>query len=48
MRFNISRGLAQEMGGAERIERQHRGGRYTVRERIEKMVGPGGFIEAAR
>ena len=40
------RGLAKEMGGAERIERQHRGGRYTVRERIEKMVDPGSFVEA--
>ncbi len=40
------RGLAQEMGGPERIERQHRGGRYTIRERIDKMVDPGSFVEA--
>ena len=40
------RGLGREMGGPERIERQHSGGRYTVRERIEKMVDPGSFIEA--
>ncbi len=40
------RRLGQEMGGPERIERQHRGGRYTVRERIEKMVDPGSFVEA--
>ncbi len=40
------RGLGREMGGPERIERQHRGGRYTVRERIEKMVDPGSFVEA--
>jgi len=32
------RGLGREMGGPERVERQHLGGRYTVRERIEKMV----------
>jgi acetyl-CoA carboxylase carboxyltransferase component len=38
--------LAQEMGGPERIERQHRGGRYTIRERLEKIVDPGSFIEA--
>lgn len=39
------RGLAQEMGGPERIERQHAGGRYTVRERIEKLADPGTFVE---
>jgi acetyl-CoA carboxylase carboxyltransferase component len=40
------RGPAREMGGPERIERQHRGGRYTIRERIEKIVDPGSFVEA--
>ena len=40
------RGLGREMGGPERVERQHRGGRYTVRERIEKMVDAGSFIES--
>ncbi len=40
------RGLAQELGGPERIKRQHSGGRYTVRERIDKMVDPGSFMEA--
>jgi acetyl-CoA carboxylase carboxyltransferase component len=38
--------LAKEMGGPERTERQHKGGRYTIRERIKKMVDPGSFIEA--
>jgi acetyl-CoA carboxylase carboxyltransferase component len=38
--------LGQEMGGPERIKRQHDGGRYTVRERVEKFVDPGTFIEA--
>ena len=28
------RGLAREMGGPERIERQHREGRSTIRERL--------------
>ncbi|WP_419553096.1 acyl-CoA carboxylase subunit beta [Candidatus Poriferisodalis sp.] len=37
--------LASEMGGPERIERQHQGGRYTVRERIAKMADPGSFVE---
>ena len=40
------RALAAEMGGAERIERQHAGGRYTVRERIDRLVDAGSFIEA--
>ena len=40
------RGLAAELGGERNIERQHKGGRYTVRERIEKMADPGTFIEA--
>ncbi|MCP5024771.1 MAG: hypothetical protein GY929_00670, partial [Actinomycetia bacterium] len=39
------RGLAAEMGGPARIERQHSGGRYTVRERIEKMADSGSFVE---
>ena len=37
--------LAQRMGGPERIERQHSNGRYTVRERIEKLVDPESFHE---
>ncbi|MXW24984.1 MAG: propionyl-CoA carboxylase [Dehalococcoidia bacterium] len=40
------RALGREMGGPERIDRQHAGGRYTIRERIEKMVDPGSFVEA--
>ena len=40
------RSLAKELGGPERVKRQHDGGRYTVRERIEKMVDPGSFLEA--
>ncbi|MGE3594052.1 MAG: acyl-CoA carboxylase subunit beta [Dehalococcoidia bacterium] len=40
------KGLAREMGGPDRIKRQHDGGRFTIRERIEKFVDPGSFIEA--
>jgi methylmalonyl-CoA decarboxylase subunit alpha len=39
------RGLAAELGGPERIERQHAGGRLTIRERIAKMADPDTFIE---
>ena len=37
--------IAQQMGGKERIERQHAGGRLTVRERIDKALDPGSFHE---
>lgn len=36
---------ALEMGGPEKIERQHGLGRYTARERIDKLVDPGSFME---
>ena len=39
------RGLGKEMGGAERIARQHQGGRFTIRERLDKMLDPGSFME---
>ena len=37
--------LARQMGGAERVERQHASGRLTVRERIERLFDPGSFHE---
>ena len=37
--------IAQQMGGADRIARQHAGGRLTVRERIHHMLDPGSFLE---
>ena len=37
--------LAKEMGGKDRVERQHKGGRLTVRERIDRMLDPGTFHE---
>ena len=40
------RSLAAELGGEERVKRQHDGGRYTIRERVEKLLDPGSFIEA--
>jgi acetyl-CoA carboxylase carboxyltransferase component len=33
------------MGGKEKIERQHRLGRLTARERIDKLLDPGSFHE---
>src|ERR1700736_2326334 len=37
--------LARRMGGEERVARQHSSGRLTVRERIDRLLDPGGFHE---
>src|SRR3954453_14881065 len=37
--------LAREMGGKERVDRQHKGGRLTVRERIDQLLDSGTFKE---
>jgi acetyl-CoA carboxylase carboxyltransferase component len=37
--------LAREMGGADKVKRQHDGGRLTVRERIDALVDAGSFHE---
>jgi acetyl-CoA carboxylase carboxyltransferase component len=37
--------LARRMGGEERVERQHRSGRLTVRERIDRLFDRGTFHE---
>jgi acetyl-CoA carboxylase carboxyltransferase component len=37
--------LAREMGGEERVARQHASGRRTVRERIERLFDAGTFHE---
>ena len=29
------------MGGADKVKRQHDGGRLAVRQRIEKLIDPG-------
>jgi acetyl-CoA carboxylase carboxyltransferase component len=42
------REIALGMGGPERIERQHRMGRWTVRERIEALLDPGSFVEVGQ
>ena len=38
--------LAHAMGGPENVTRQHKAGRLTVRERIERLLDPGSFHEA--
>lgn len=37
--------LARQMGGPEGVERQHANRKYTVRERLEKLLDPGSFHE---
>ena len=39
------RAKAREGGGQARIERQHAKGKWTARERIERLVDPGSFRE---
>ena len=37
--------IAREMGGAANVERQHKAGRLTVRERIARLLDPDSFHE---
>jgi acetyl-CoA carboxylase carboxyltransferase component len=37
--------FAREMGGADKVKRQHDQGRLTVRERIDRLTDPGSFHE---
>src|SRR3954465_8244514 len=37
--------LARQMGGPEKVKRQHDGGKLTVRERIDLLLDPGSFHE---
>src|SRR5258708_18531937 len=39
---------AEQLGGAERVKRQHDGGRYTIRERIDRLVDGGTFHEIGK
>src|SRR3954454_21962408 len=37
--------LARQMGGPDKVKRQHDAGRLTVRERIDLLLDPGSFRE---
>ena len=37
--------FAREMGGVDKVKRQHDQGRLTVRERIDKLIDPNSFHE---
>src|SRR5262245_17501917 len=40
--------FAEQLGGPERVKWQHDGGRYTIRERIEKLADSGTFHEIGK
>ena len=40
--------FAEQLGGAQRVKRQHDGGRYTIRERIDKLVDADTFHEIGK
>jgi acetyl-CoA carboxylase carboxyltransferase component len=40
--------FAEELGGPERVKRQHDGGRLTIRERIERLVDRESFHELGK
>src|SRR5215470_8262102 len=40
--------FAEELGGPERVKRQHDGGRLTIRERVTQLADPGTFHEVGK
>jgi propionyl-CoA carboxylase beta chain len=47
-RLDALNARALEGGGAERIQKQHDGGKLTARERLELLLDPGSFVEIGR
>ena len=43
--LNRRRARALEMGGAEKVKKQHDKGKLTARKRIEQLLDPGSFLE---
>ena len=43
--LNRRRAISTQMGGKERIERHRQRGHITARERIDKLLDPGSFME---
>ncbi len=46
--FAQKKARALEMGGAEKIKRQHERGKLTARERIDRLLDSGSFLEVGR
>jgi propionyl-CoA carboxylase beta chain len=47
-RLDALNARALEGGGAERIKKQHEGGKLTARERLDLLLDPGSFVEIGR
>jgi acetyl-CoA carboxylase carboxyltransferase component len=43
--INLRRQMALKLGGEERVDRHHKHGKFTVRERIDKLTDSGSFQE---
>ena len=46
--INLRRQMALKLGGDERVDRHHKQGKLTVRERIDKLTEPGSFQEVGQ
>jgi len=46
--LNQRKAMTATMGGADKVARQHNGGRLTVRERVDRMLDPDSFHEIGR
>ena len=46
--INLRRQMALKLGGEERVDRHHKQGKLTVRERIDKLTEPGSFQEVGQ
>jgi len=46
--INLRRQMALKLGGEERVDRHHKQGKFTVRERIDKLTEPGSFQEVGQ
>ena len=46
--INLRRQMALKLGGEERVDRHHKQGKLTVRERIDKLTDPGSFQEVGQ
>lgn len=42
------RAMALRLGGSERVERQHRDGKLTIRERLDALLDEGSFFEVGQ
>jgi acetyl-CoA carboxylase carboxyltransferase component len=46
--LELRRQKALQLGGKERVERHHRQGKLTVRERIDELIDPGSLVEVGK